>query len=57
MIIGITGTNGAGKGVVVQYLVKQKGFTHYSVSGYLSSVLVERDDVVDRTNRRRAGNK
>ena len=29
MIIGITGTLGAGKGTVVEYL-KQKGFTHYS---------------------------
>ena len=30
MIIGITGTDGAGKGTVVDYLVEQKGFTHYS---------------------------
>jgi dephospho-CoA kinase len=30
MIIGITGTDGAGKGAVVDYLVAQKGFTHYS---------------------------
>lgn len=29
MIIGITGTDGAGKGTVVEYL-KKKGFTHYS---------------------------
>jgi len=29
MIIGITGTDGAGKGTVVDYLVKKKGFTHY----------------------------
>jgi len=32
MIIGITGTLGAGKGTVVEYLVNQKGFTHVAVS-------------------------
>jgi dephospho-CoA kinase len=30
MTIGITGTDGAGKGTVVDYLVTNKGFTHYS---------------------------
>ncbi|HEY5383390.1 MAG TPA: AAA family ATPase [Candidatus Paceibacterota bacterium] len=32
MIIGITGTLGAGKGTVVEYLVQQKGFKHFAVS-------------------------
>ena len=27
--IGITGTLGAGKGTIVDYLVKEKGFVHY----------------------------
>lgn len=31
MILGVTGTNGAGKGTVVEYLVSKKGFTHYSM--------------------------
>lgn len=35
MIIGITGTLGSGKGTVVDYLVKEKGFNHYSMSGFL----------------------
>ena len=35
MIIGITGTLGSGKGTVVDYLVKEKNFKHYSVSGFL----------------------
>jgi dephospho-CoA kinase len=30
MLIGITGTNGAGKGAVVEYLVASKGFSRYS---------------------------
>lgn len=30
MLIGITGTNGAGKGAVVEYLVAAKGFSRYS---------------------------
>lgn len=34
-IIGITGTLGAGKGTVVDYLVKNKGFNHFSVGDYL----------------------
>lgn len=35
MIIGITGTLGAGKGTVVEYLTEHKGFDHYSVRAYL----------------------
>lgn len=30
MLLGITGTDGAGKGTLVEYLVREKGFTHYS---------------------------
>jgi dephospho-CoA kinase len=41
MILGITGTLGAGKGTVVQYL-KQKGFTHYSVRDFLVAELTKR---------------
>lgn len=46
MIIGITGTLGAGKGTVVEYLT-QKGFTHYSVRDFLSAELQKRG--VDKT--------
>lgn len=35
MIIGITGTLGAGKGTVVKHLVERYGFTHYSVRDFL----------------------
>ena len=35
VVIGITGTNGAGKGAVVERLVKKYNFAHYSVRNYL----------------------
>jgi dephospho-CoA kinase len=35
IIIGITGTLGAGKGTIVEYLVSEKGFVHYSVRAFL----------------------
>ena len=47
MIIGITGTNGAGKGTVVEYLV-EKGFTHYSVRQELTDELARRGLPTDR---------
>lgn len=34
-IIGITGTLGAGKGTIVEYLIHKFNFHHYSVRGYL----------------------
>ncbi len=48
MIIGITGTNGAGKGTVVEYLVGQKGFTHYSVRDFLGEELTRRGLPINR---------
>jgi dephospho-CoA kinase len=47
MIIGITGTLGAGKGTVVEYL-RQQGFSHYSSSDTLRHVLAERGKPIDR---------
>ena len=34
-VIGITGTLGAGKGTIVDYLVQQKGYAHFSVRAFL----------------------
>lgn len=34
-IIGITGTLGAGKGTIVDYLIRHYGYEHFSVRGYL----------------------
>jgi dephospho-CoA kinase len=42
LIIGITGTNGSGKGTVVEYLVEKKAFVHYSVRGYLLELIREK---------------
>lgn len=49
MIIGITGTLGAGKGTVVEYL-QAKGFGHYSSSGILKEILAERGLPATRGN-------
>ena len=46
--IGITGTLGAGKGTVVEYLAKEKGFIHYSVRGLLREELDKRKMPVNR---------
>jgi dephospho-CoA kinase len=60
IIIGITGTLGAGKGTVVDYLVKEKGFKHYSVRDFLTKLIekeghvVNRDSMVEIANRLRA---
>jgi dephospho-CoA kinase len=35
IIIGITGTLGAGKGTIVDYLIEKRQFLHYSVRSYL----------------------
>jgi dephospho-CoA kinase len=47
-IIGITGTLGAGKGTIVDYLIKNKGFTHYSVRAYLIDEIEARKMPVNR---------
>lgn len=47
MIIGITGTLGAGKGTIVEYL-KKNGFKHYSVREFLIEEIEERGLPVNR---------
>jgi dephospho-CoA kinase len=59
-IIGITGTLGAGKGTIVDYLVEKYGFKHFSVRGYLIEVMqakgleINRDNMVTTANGLRA---
>lgn len=60
MIIGITGTNGAGKGTVVDYLVQEKGFRHYSARALFIEEVerrglpVNRDTITETANDLRA---
>lgn len=48
IIIGITGTLGAGKGTIVAYLVGKRQFVHYSVRDYLTEEIIRRDLPVNR---------
>jgi len=48
IIIGITGTLGAGKGTLVDYLLKNKGFAHFSVRDFLVVELKKRGMEVNR---------
>lgn len=47
-VIGITGTIGAGKGTIVEYLTSKKGFLHYSVRAFLVEELERRNMPVNR---------
>jgi len=55
MIIGITGTNGSGKGSVVDILKKQ-GFKHYSAREFISKELNKQNLEITRDNLREVSN-
>jgi dephospho-CoA kinase len=50
LVIGITGTLGAGKGTVVEYLIKNKGFNHFSVRQFLLKEIRKRNLPENRDN-------
>ena len=56
MLIGITGTDGSGKGTVVDYLVAHKGFVHYSARAIWLEIFKERDIEPSRANMRLVAN-
>ncbi|MCF8298108.1 MAG: AAA family ATPase [Saprospiraceae bacterium] len=48
IVIGITGTLGAGKGTIVEYLINEKQFKHYSVRAFLIEEIEKRGMPVNR---------
>ena len=57
LILGITGTDGAGKGTAVDYLVKELGFAYYSARELWIEEIKKNGWEENRPNMRRAGNK
>jgi dephospho-CoA kinase len=55
-IIGITGTMGAGKGTVVEYLMQKHGFKHYSARSLLNEIIEERGLAPGRDSMREIAN-
>ena len=62
MIVGLTGSFGAGKGAVADYLIATKGFSNYSVRSFLTEEIgrrnmpVNRDSMIEVANDLRAKN-
>lgn len=56
MIIGITGTDGAGKGSVVDHLVAKHGFSHYSSRNLIMAEAMKRGLEPTRGNIRAVAN-
>lgn len=56
LLLGITGTDGAGKGTVVDFLKEQKGFHVYSARALFSRELEARGLLQDRPHLRSMGN-
>jgi len=56
MILGVTGTNGAGKDTVGQYLLEKLGWELFSLSDELRTIARERGLGLDRMTLRKLGN-
>lgn len=50
MIVGITGTIGAGKGTIVDYLIEEKGFVHLSARSFIREECERRGMEANRDN-------
>lgn len=56
MIVGLTGSFGAGKGCVADYLVNQKGFAHFSARTFIVKELERQGQPVNRDTMTAMGN-
>ncbi len=56
MVIGVTGTNGSGKGAVVEYLVGNKGFSRYSARTIILEEIRKRHLPETKSNMREVAN-
>lgn len=56
MVIGITGTDGGGKGTVVDYLVNHYGYTHYSSRSFIIIEIEKRGLELTRNQMRLTAN-
>lgn len=56
MILGITGTIGAGKGTVVDYLIKEKQFKHFSARNFITREIENRGIEASRDNMKMVAN-
>ena len=56
MLIGITGTNGSGKGAVVEYLVAIKGYSQYSARTVILDAIRQKHLPDDKENMRVVAN-
>lgn len=55
-VVGLVGTFRAGKGAVVDFLLSQQGFTHYSVSEFLTQEIRRRGLPLNRDTMRSVAN-
>ncbi|HOY90644.1 MAG TPA: AAA family ATPase, partial [Bacteroidales bacterium] len=56
IVIGLTGTLGAGKDTVVNYLIKNEDFQHLSVRKFLIKELQKRNLPINRDTMRQLAN-
>jgi len=57
MVIGITGTLGSGKDTLMELLKTEYNFKHFSVRDYLTDILEEQGDEINRLTMSRLANK
>jgi len=56
ILIGFTGTHGAGKGTITTYLIRKYGFAYFSVSEFLAQEVEQRGLTANRNARAETAN-